>query len=216
MLKAHKIFAAISLLVFTIVAQGYIITNYTKFPTLDTLNKAFILIFPFIMLGFLWGVLEQSRLHWKVILKLVIAMVLANIVLGAILVKFTDLSDMYVAREYKELDEKFLKANPAVVNLELYKEFKHNMDNLEPIGLDKANKNYYHIKSVDEYMADLIRITTNDSSIQELKAKLVEIDADHYISIMEYDDFVKVVKTLPETKETQVYKTIYSKILQSR
>lgn len=216
MLKAHKIFAAISLLAFTVMAQGYIITNYAKFPTLDTLNKAFILMFPFIMLGFLWGLLEQSRFDWKVILKLVIGMVLVNIVLGFILVRFTHLSDLYVEREYKILDEKFLKANPAVVNLKLYKAFKHDMDNLNPVGLDKANKNYYHIKSVDEYMADLIRVTTNDSDITELKDKLAEIDADHYISIMEYDEFIKVTKNLPETKETQVYKNIYSKILQSR
>lgn len=216
MLKAHKIFATISLLAFTIMVQGYIVTNYATFSTLDTINKVFTMVFPLIFIGFLWGVLEQSRLHWKIIVNLVVGILLANIILGFIIVKTTDFPEQYLTKKYQDMNDVFVKTNPDVVQLEQYKEFKHSMDLLDPIGLQKAKDNYYHIKSVEGYMADLIRITTNGSNIPELKAKLAEIDADHYISIMEYDDFVKLVKTLPETKETQVYKNIYSKILQSR
>lgn len=216
MLKAHKIFATISLLVFTVMVQGYIVTNYATFSTLDTINKVFTLVFPMIFIGFLWGVLEQSRLHWKIIIKLVIGTLLANIILGFIFVKTTDFPEQYLTRKYQDMNDVFVKTNPDVIQLEQYKAFKHSMDMLDPSGLQKAKDNYYHIKSVEGYMADLIRVTTNASNIPELKAKLAEIDADHYISIMEYDEFVKVVRTLPETKETQVYKNIYSKILQSR
>lgn len=216
MLLSHKIFVAVSLATFTLFFQGYILTNYSLFSTLDTFNKVFTIVFPFVMMGFLWGMLEQSRLKAMTILKMIVVMILSNIVLGAVLVKFTGLTDMYIAHEYKSTNEAFLNANPAVVNLDKYKEFKHNMDNLNPNGLAQAKKDYYYIKSVEEYMADLIRITTNNSSITELKVKLAEIDSDHYISIMEYDDFVKVVRTLPESKETQVYKNIYSRIVQSK
>lgn len=216
MLKAHKIFATISLLIFTVIAQGYIVTNYATFSTLDTINKVFTLVFPLIFIGFLWGILEQSRLHWKIILNLVIGTFLANIILGLILVNTTDFPEQYLTKKYQDINDVFVKTNPDVVKLEQYKEFKHSMDILDPSGLQKAKDNYYHIKSVEDYMADLIRVTTNGSNIPELKAKLAEIDADHYISIIEYHDFVKVVKSLPETKETQVYKNIYDKILQSR
>lgn len=216
MLKAHKIFAAVSVTIFTIFLQGYILTNFSLFPTLGTFDKVFTIIFPFMMLTFLWCLLEQSKYKWRTILKIMVVMVVFNIALGAVLSKFTRLTDIYVSREYNKVNEAFLQANPAVVNLEQYKTFKHNMDNLDAYGLAEAKKNYYNIKSVDGYMADLIRITTNNSAIPELKVKLAEIDSDHYISIMEYDDFVKLVNTLPETKETQVYKNIYNKLLQSR
>jgi hypothetical protein len=216
MLKAHKIFAAVSVTIFTIFLQGYILTNFSLFPTLGTFDKVFTIIFPFMMLSFLWCLLEQSKYKWRTILKIMVAMVVFNTALGAVLSKFTHLTDIYVSREYNKANEAFLHANPAVVNLEQYKTFKHNMDNLDAYGLAEAKKNYYNIKSVDGYMADLIRITTNNSAIPELKVKLAEIDSDHYISIMEYDDFVKLVKTLPESKETQVYKNIYNKLLQSR
>jgi hypothetical protein len=216
MLKAHKIFAAVSVTIFTIFLQGYILTNFSLFPTLGTFDKVFTIIFPFMMLSFLWCLLEQSKYKWRTILKIMVAMVVFNTALGAVLSKFTHLTDIYVSREYNKVNEAFLQANPAVVNLEQYKTFKHNMDNLDAYGLAEAKKNYYNIKSVDGYMADLIRITTNNSAIPELKVKLAEIDSDHYISIMEYDDFVKLVKTLPESKETQVYKNIYNKLLQSR
>lgn len=216
MLKAHKIFAAVSVTIFTIFLQGYILTNFSLFPTLGTFDKVFTIIFPFMMLTFLWCLLEQAKYKWRTILKIMVAVVVFNIALGAVLSKFTHLTDIYVSREYNKVNEAFLQANPAVVNLEQYKTFKHNMDNLDAYGLAEAKKNYYNIKSVDGYMADLIRITTNNSAIPELKVKLAEIDSDHYISIMEYDDFVKLVNTLPETKETQVYKNIYNKLLQSR
>lgn len=216
MLKAHKIFAAVSVTIFTIFLQGYILTNFSLFPTLGTFDKVFTIIFPFMMLTFLWCLLEQSKYKWRTILKIMVVMVVFNIALGAVLSKFTRLTDIYVSREYNKVNEAFLQANPAVVNLEQYKTFKHNMDNLDAYGLAEAKKNYYNIKSVDGYMADLIRITTNNSAIPELKVKLAEIDNDNYISIMEYDDFVKLVRTLPESKETQVYKNIYNKLLQSR
>lgn len=212
MLRAHKIFAGVSLIVFTLFFQGYISTNYSLFPTMGTFNKIFTVVFPFVMSAFLWCLLEQSKLKWRTILKVMLAMIVFNIVLGAILVKFTNLKDIYISREYKKLNEDFLKANPAVVDLPLYIEFKNNMDKLDPVGLGQAKKQYYDIKSVDEYMSDLIRITTNNSNLTPLKVKLSEIDSDHYISIQEYQNFVNVAKTLPKSKESEVYKTIYSKI----
>jgi hypothetical protein len=122
------------------------------------------------------------------------------------------LTDIYISREYSKLNEEFLKANPAVVDLPLYIEFKNNMDKLDPVGFGKAKKQYYDIKSVDEYMSDLIRITTNNSNLAPLKVKLAEIDSDHYISMEEYQSFINVANTLPESKESQVYKNIYSKL----
>lgn len=212
MLIAHKIFAAVSVTFFTLLAQGYILTNYSLFPTLGAFEKVFTIVFPIVMSAFLWCLLEQSKLKWRTILKIMVVMVLFNIALGLVLVKFTNLPDLYIAKEYKKLNEDFLTANPAVVDLPLYIEFKHNMDKLDPVGLGQAKKQYYDIKSVDEYMADLIRITTNNSNLTPLKVKLAEIDSDHYISIEEYQSFVNVARTLPESKESQVYKNIYSKI----
>lgn len=212
MLTSHKIFVAVSLTVFTLFFQGYILTNYSLFSTLDTFNKIFTVVFPFVMSAFLWCLLEQTKLKWRAILKIMVVMVLFNMVLGSVLVKFTSLTDIYISREYSKLNEDFLKANPAVVELPLYVEFKNNMDKLDPVGLGQAKKQYYDIKSVDEYMSDLIRITTNNSNLTPLKVKLAEIDNDHYISIEEYQSFVNVAKTLPESKESQVYKNIYNKI----
>lgn len=212
MLKAHKIFAAVSVTLFTLFVQGYILTNFSLFPTLGTFDKVFTFTFPFVMSAFLWCLLEQSRLKWRTILKIMVAMVILNIVLGAVLVKFTSLTDIYIAREYKKLNEDFLKANLTVVNTPLYVTFKDNMEKLDPVGLADAKKNYYDIKSVDEYMSDLIRITTNNSTLTALKDKLAEIDNDHYISLSEYQSFIDIAKTLPDSKEAQVYKNIYNKI----
>lgn len=212
MLTSHKIFVAVSLTVFTLFFQGYILTNYSLFSTLDTFNKIFTVVFPFVVPAFLWCLLEQAKLKWRTILKIMMVMVLFNMVLGAVLVKFTSLTDIYISREYSKLNEEFLKANPAVVDLPLYVDFKNNMDKLDPVGLSQAKKQYYDIKSVDEYMSDLIRITTNNSNLTPLKLKLAEIDSDHYISIEEYQSFINVTKTLPESKESQVYKNIYSKL----
>jgi hypothetical protein len=212
MLTSHKIFVAVSLTVFTLFFQGYILTNYSLFSTLDTFNKIFTVVFPFVMPAFLWCLLEQAKLKWQTILKIMVVMVLFNMALGAVLVKFTSLTDIYISREYSKLNEEFLKANPAVVDLPLYIEFKNNMDKLDPVGFGKAKKQYYDIKSVDEYMSDLIRITTNNSNLAPLKVKLAEIDSDHYISMEEYQSFINVANTLPESKESQVYKNIYSKL----
>lgn len=212
MLTSHKIFVAFSLILFTLFFQGYILTNYSLFSTLDAFNQIFTVVFPFIMSAFLWCLLEQAKLKWRTILKIMLVMVGFNMALGAVLVKFTSLTDIYISREYSKLNEDFLKANPAVVDLPLYIEFKNNMDKLDPVGLSQTKKQYYDIKSVDEYMADLIRVTTNNSNLTPLKVKLTEIDSDHYISIAEYQSFINVAKTLPESKESQVYKNIYSKI----
>lgn len=212
MLLAHKIFATISLIVFSLLFQAYFITNYPLFQTLDTFNKVFTITFQFLMIGFLWALLDQSKLKTLTILKLLVLMFILNICSGIIITKFTDLTDIYVKREYASIDKDLLETNPAVVEQPLYKEFKTNMDKVDPFGLSAAKKNYYNIKSVNEYMADLIRITTTNSNLSELKVKLAEIDNDHYITVKEYDSFIKIVNTLPDSKESQVYKTIYSRI----
>lgn len=212
MLLAHKLFVVFSIIVFTLFFQGFVVTNYSLFPTLDVTNKWFTGIFPFIMLGFFWAILEQARLKVKTILKIFLSVVFLNVLVAYPFAKYSGLSEMYLAHEYKKLDDDFLKANPAVVDLDSYKNFKKGMESLDPFAYDHAKTNYYNIKSVDEYMSDLIRITTNNSNIPELKVKLAEIDTDHYISVAEYREFIEVVKILPVTKETEVYRTIYNKI----
>lgn len=212
MLLAHKLFVITSIVIFTLFFQGFVVTNYSLFPTLDLTNKWFTGMFPFIILGFFWAILEQARLKVKTILKIFLSVLLLNVLVAYPFAKYSGLSEMYFANKYKKLDDDFLKANPAVVNLDSYKKFKKGMNSLDPFAYDEAKINYFNIKSVDEYMSDLIRITTNHSNIPELKTKLAEIDTDHYISIFEYHEFIKVVKTLPVTKETAVYKTIYDKI----
>lgn len=212
MLLSHKLFVGFSIIIFTMLFQGFVITNYSLFPTLNLANKWFTTIFPFIILGFFWAILEQARLKVKTILKIFLSVVFLNVLIAYPFAKYSGLSEIYMAHKYKKLDDDFLKANPAVVNLESYQNFKKGMETLDPFAYDNAKQNYYNIKSVDEYMSDLIRITTNNSNISELKVKLAEIDDDHYISVAEYLKFIEVVKTLPVTKETEVYRTIYYKI----